>query len=153
MQDEIEEWRPVVGAEGRYEVSSSGRVKSLLGQEAQMLTVSRNRQVALRYKKGEKKANPLVHRLVAEAFLGPQPPGHILYDRTFAKGPVRLSDLSYEPLAKPEPTACQRLEAEARFSVGSRTRGRITHVANTVGITRHQASKIAGTKHRVTTVK
>lgn len=91
MSDEPEEWRPVVGYEGQYEVSSLGRVRSLdreieIYQKNRYLVQRRRgnflklsisavgayRRVTLqRDGKGRLKQ---VHRLVLEAFIGP--PGH-----------------------------------------------------------------------------
>src|SRR5690242_190605 len=80
-----EQWRPVVGYEGAYEVSDHGRVRSLMrevpaGQRGGTRLVpgrllvaplGRNgyRQVTLR------RRTHLVHALVATAFLGERPPG------------------------------------------------------------------------------
>lgn len=82
-----EVWRPVKGAEGLYEVSSWGRVKSL--RMGRMLSATDNghgyKIVALGTKNG-KKQNRYVHRLVADAFLGGIPEGkeinHIDRDRS-----------------------------------------------------------------------
>ena len=81
----IEEWRPVVGYEGLYEVSSLGRVRSL---DRWVRANSGRRRTGVRYftpspsgkSRKYKKVllrNPdkqhLVHRLVLEAFVGPRP--------------------------------------------------------------------------------
>lgn len=69
MQTEI--WKPVVGYEGLYEVSSLGRVKSLKYGREKILKPLKHRdgylQVGLY--KNEKQKRFFVHRLVAEAFL------------------------------------------------------------------------------------
>jgi hypothetical protein len=71
---EIEEWRPIAGYEGKYEVSNYGNVKSLNFRgtdKEQHLSLSTNFSSYLRtvlYKEG-KKHNLFVHRLVAEAFI------------------------------------------------------------------------------------
>lgn len=82
----IEEWRPVVGYEGRYSVSSLGRVKSLERQVRVGHGATRTvRERILR--PGPKASGHLsvalgkgasndVHVLVAAAFLGPRPAGH-----------------------------------------------------------------------------
>lgn len=93
MNDEIEEWRPVVGHEGAYEVSSHGRVKSLArhvrrvskrGLEGTRLTAERilapgqhtSGYVQAHLYVGQRQRIPrLVHALVLEAFVGPRPPG------------------------------------------------------------------------------
>ena len=86
-----EEWRPVQGAQGRYEVSNLGRVKSLKrvvycgtrkGKPAyrtvpeKILKIGLDsdgyHQVLIANKEGEKFKSVKVHQLVAAAFLGEQ---------------------------------------------------------------------------------
>jgi hypothetical protein len=82
-----EQWRPVVGYEGLYEVSDLGRVRSLprvaLRSNGVPYTI---RERVLRPQRNSKHVNvtlykdgvaqtPLVHRLVLAAFVGPCPPG------------------------------------------------------------------------------
>ena len=65
-----EVWKDVKGYEGLYEVSTMGRVKSL--RSGKILKPAKNKNGYLRvdlYKDGKQK-HFLVHRLVAEAFLG-----------------------------------------------------------------------------------
>ena len=79
-----EEWRPVVGLGGWYDVSSHGNVRSWhlnkWGRRdtpkplAQAIHKDGRRQVFLRLP-GEKGVNRKVHTLVAEAFIGPRPTG------------------------------------------------------------------------------
>jgi hypothetical protein len=70
-----DERRPIRGYEGLYEVASSGRVRGLRRNRvlAQATNQTGYRQLNL-YKGGGVK-HFYVHRLVAEAFLGPIPPG------------------------------------------------------------------------------
>ena len=84
----IEEWRPVVGYEGIYEVSNQGRVRTV---ERKVLTKSGwYRTVSARIRKCSVKASghvkvslwrdnremtAHVHTLVAEAFIGARPAG------------------------------------------------------------------------------
>lgn len=74
--DTREEWRAVVGCEGRYEVSSLGRVRSILRDEPYVLTpsvpVGCYPQVALAVARGIRETRT-VHALVLEAFVGPRP--------------------------------------------------------------------------------
>lgn len=67
MTEEI--WRPVVGYEGLYEVSSYGRVRSL--RRGRILTSSINRDgyVRCHIKVNGVSKYYLVHRMVAEAFI------------------------------------------------------------------------------------
>lgn len=92
MSDVIlqENWRPVVGYEGFYEVSDLGRVRRVAGQlptrnpavkrncKSRFKTPSRN-QIDGHYRVnlsvGNKKRKFGVHRLVLEAFVGPCPDG------------------------------------------------------------------------------
>lgn len=84
MSDEVEEWRAVVGFEGRYEVSDLGRVRSLDvltrrgGGGAEDIRPGKVRKLHL-MKSGYQHVNlkrdgvglgQYVHRLVAAAFLG-----------------------------------------------------------------------------------
>jgi hypothetical protein len=73
----VENWKPVAGAAGRYEVSDQGRVKSLVGRKERLLKPgvhprSGHRLVSLAIERGTAKAF-WVHRLVLEAFVGPCP--------------------------------------------------------------------------------
>lgn len=79
---QFEEWRPVVGYEGLYEVSSFGRVRSLdkykkqwrggkifvQGRIMQPKT-KKNGYLGLILSKNGKQKNVLIHRLVAKAFI------------------------------------------------------------------------------------
>lgn len=83
-----EEWRPVVGFEGLYEVSNHGRVRSLArlvparGQadhpvRARMrkLALTANGYLSVSLWKKNKHHGIFVHVLVLEAFTHPRPPG------------------------------------------------------------------------------
>jgi len=78
-----EEWRPVVGCEGRYEVSSRGKVRSvavdgtrLQGKEIKPYTNQRGYlRMDLYLSRGPFK-RVSVHTLIAEAFIGPRPAGY-----------------------------------------------------------------------------
>lgn len=86
--NEVEEWRPVVGYEGLYEVSSHGRVRSLTrlcrgkcdslcrhnGTVLKAKTTRDGHQgISLSRERRYKSTN--VHLLVLEAFVGPRPKG------------------------------------------------------------------------------
>jgi DNA-binding transcriptional regulator YiaG len=87
-----EEWRPVLGFEGWYEVSNLAQVRrgrpgkgTLVGAIIkQSLSLRGRRQVSLS-KDGQHRTLP-VHVIVAHAFIGPKPTGreinHIDYDHT-----------------------------------------------------------------------
>jgi hypothetical protein len=69
-----EEWRPVVGYEGRYEVSSRGRVRGKYGLlKSRISKIGYDR--ARLYRPDAKAVEAFVHGLVASAFIGPRPTG------------------------------------------------------------------------------
>lgn len=91
-----EEWRPVVGYEGQYEVSNLGRVRSLAREVKNGRGVRRLRERILKPRRRNQyghagvvltgQRHRTVHSLVAEAFIGPRPEGlevrHLNGDRT-----------------------------------------------------------------------
>lgn len=85
---QAEEWRPVAGYEGYYEVSSLGRVRALDREKAtprglfrwpaKMLSpfADTNGYLYVNLGRGGKSAKKLaVHAIVLEAFVGPRPDG------------------------------------------------------------------------------
>ena len=67
-----EEWKPIPGYEGKYEVSSYGRVKSYqLDSNGRILSPgnSGNGYKIVILCKDKKRKNYMIHRLVAEAFI------------------------------------------------------------------------------------
>lgn len=81
MNDEAEEWRPVLGWEGLYEVSNHARIRSLRrkGVRGQVLKPQTNRggyQTVNLYDRPYHFKCRTVHSVVAEAFIGPRPTGH-----------------------------------------------------------------------------
>lgn len=71
----IETWKPVVGYEGRYEVSSLGNIRN---KHKKLLKtwLHRNGYVNIQLWKENKQTNLFVHRLVAKAFI-PNPLNHL----------------------------------------------------------------------------
>jgi hypothetical protein len=86
----LEEWRAVVGYEGRYEVSNYGAIRSLCsrryshatdenGEETRLMQPDRHWRGYLRvqlYPSNGCRKWKRVHSLVAEAFIGPRPDPH-----------------------------------------------------------------------------
>lgn len=72
-----EEWRAVPGLEGRYEVSSIGRVRSTAdvfrGGKVLKPVLVRNYEVVNLYGAGGVRHQTKVHRIVCAAFHGPRP--------------------------------------------------------------------------------
>lgn len=77
----IERWLPVIGYEGFYEVSDLGRVKAVARtrpdgrhyREKFLSTFTLSGYIGVSLYRGKKGGPKHVHRLVAEAFLGPCP--------------------------------------------------------------------------------
>lgn len=94
--NEIEIWKPVVGYEGLYEVSSRGKLRRIGPWKWRGKTISPPPRihsdklcadyVTVAVTKDGKRRSRILHRLVAESFLGPIPEGkevnHIDGDRT-----------------------------------------------------------------------
>jgi hypothetical protein len=81
-----EEWKPVVGFEGLYDVSNMGRVRALRfrnGSSDRPLKVPKLKKVQINRHgysrvalyRGGKPSHESVHTLVLEAFVGPKPAG------------------------------------------------------------------------------
>lgn len=83
-----EVWRQIKGCEGAYEISSFGRVKSLKSGKPLIMKpkVESNGYLRISLYNNKKGRSVLVHKLVAEAFLGQRPDGmqvnHIDGDKT-----------------------------------------------------------------------
>lgn len=76
---DTETWRPIAGWVGLYEVSSDGRVRSLprpgcKGRVLRFGTTGNGYLTATFSANGKREART-VHRIVAEAFIGPKPDG------------------------------------------------------------------------------
>lgn len=104
----MEEWRPVVDFEGKYEVSSEGRVRSLTRTWTQ--TTARGAQYSVTktgrcLRPGLSDGYPsvvlgrgntrLVHRLVAEAFIGVRPTGLDIRHKNGDRTDARACNLEY----------------------------------------------------------
>jgi hypothetical protein len=97
-----EEWRTILGTDGRYEVSNLGRVRStsLVGSGGRILKPQPDgkgyfRVVICCKPIGGRNANRRVHQLVAHAFIGPQPEGMEINHINCVKHDNRLVNLEY----------------------------------------------------------
>ncbi len=99
-----EEWRPVVGYEGLYEVSDQGRMRCLPGKQAgkegrgKVAKIARFHRYGHRAhatiltKDGERRRR-MLHTLVLEAFVGPRPSGMLGCHKDDNKDNNRLGNL------------------------------------------------------------
>jgi len=102
-----EEWRPVKGYEGLYEVSNKGRVKSLeryamvrggirVVRERILKCGIRSGYYYVSFSKNSKLKSRDVHELVCKAFLGERPKGHDVCHRDGVKTNNCLENLRYD---------------------------------------------------------
>ena len=96
-----EDWTPVVGFVGKYEVSTAGRVRNvpdrrILKQTSGCGRAKNYKRVMLHnpgYRKGKRHA--YVHHLVAEAWIGPRPEGALACHRNDCGQDNRLANIYY----------------------------------------------------------
>lgn len=109
-----EEWRPVVGWEGWYEVSNLGRVKRVAGGPgvkqpilSPWLAKVGYLVVTLSHGTIPTRKKRYVHQLVAEAFIGPCPPGHEVNHKDTVKLNNPAGNLEYVTSAGNTHHACE----------------------------------------------
>jgi len=99
-----EEWRPIVGFEGVYSVSSFGRIRrdkaafgATVGRILRPNTTSASGRLypCIVLRNGGKSHRRPVHIFVAKAFLGPPMPGHECHHRDHNKMNPALDNLEY----------------------------------------------------------
>ena len=97
----FEEWKAISNYEGFYEVSSLGRVRSLprngTVKRINILTRQLNKRgyPRIQLSKTGLQKTLLVHRLVAQAFLGPCAEGYEVNHKDFDRANNTLSNLEY----------------------------------------------------------
>jgi len=109
MDQSLEEWRPVVGYEGRYEVSSLGRIKSLqrtcstkggshrsVPERILKPAPDGNGYMAVPLAKDGKTNTVRVCRIVMVAFVGPRPEGFVVAHGSKGKLCDSLDNLAYK---------------------------------------------------------
>jgi hypothetical protein len=95
-----EQWRPVVGYEGLYEVSDLGRVRSTrrrgaVGGIAKQFVSNRNGYWVVNLHRPGGHAHRTVHGMVMESFVGPRPAGMDIRHLDGNPQNARLSNLAY----------------------------------------------------------
>jgi hypothetical protein len=145
IPSEIEEWRPVIGYEGVYSVSSFGRVRrDMAGQGTRAGIIRKpyiNPQTGyLVVTLGHLgiKRTFATHQLVAESFLGPCPSGHIVHHKDEDHTNARLSNLEYA-------TQAQNLWV-ARYAPGATSKYRGVYLDRSRGLWMTRL-KVAGKVH------
>ena len=74
----MEVWKPVEGYEGRYEVSSEGRARNVKTGRVLSAPVAKNGYRYFNvYKTAKNRKNLKLNVVIARAFLGKAPPGHV----------------------------------------------------------------------------
>lgn len=166
-----EEWRPVVGFEGLYEVSDMGNVRSLDRQvkmigrwgteevrsyRARQLKTHEcpNGYVRVVLSVSSKLTTRTVHSLVAEAFLGPVPEGQEVRHKNGRANQNRLENLIYGTrsqnrddsrrhgtLACGERIAQSKITADDARAIRA-AKGRMETIADAFGISRSQVRRI-----------
>jgi len=108
--DMEEEWRPVSGHEGNYEISSIGRIKSLgryvknspnnsskrfIHERIMRTIINKYGYQCVVLKKNNRNYCLTIHRIVATAFIGPRPIGLQVNHRDSNRANPRLENLEY----------------------------------------------------------
>lgn len=91
----VEEWRPVVGWERFYEVSSLGRVRRLETRRILKQSPDSSGYPKLMLCDGNRKKCAKVHVLVAEAFLGGRPQGMQVNHKNSNRSDARAENLEW----------------------------------------------------------
>lgn len=87
------DWREVPGTQGKYRISSTGGVNGPHGPMAGFLSADGYRRVNLQLPDGHRQK--VLHKLIAETFIGPQPPGTEVQLLDGDKLNVTLANIAY----------------------------------------------------------
>lgn len=94
-----EEWHDVVGYEGLYQVSNTGKVRSMnyrkSGQSHELSVANSDRYSIVCLTKEGKQQNFTVHSLVASAFIGQRPDGYEVNHKNKNKSDNNVGNLEY----------------------------------------------------------
>lgn len=89
-------WRPVVGYEGRYSVSSTGQVRSELRGNLMAQSLNEDGYAHVKLNKDGHSRLCVVHRLVLIAFVGPAPDGMLCAHNDNDRTNNRLQNLRWD---------------------------------------------------------
>ncbi len=132
-RDGDEEWRAVIGYEGHYEVSSSGRVRSKTGRAVRPRPRGKGYRAVSLSRNGEV-SDRLVQHLVLEAFIGPAGADEEARHANDDRSDNRLANLSWG-------TRAQNMADAARHgTAGVWMKGRSTLTPEQVAEIRHRRS-------------
>jgi len=90
-----EEWRPVIGYEEWYEVSNFGRIRRVHRRLRKISSEATARYPTVTLWRENQGKTYAIHRLVAEAFLGPAPPNCLVHHKNAVRADNRDTNLEY----------------------------------------------------------
>lgn len=102
MTGDVEDWRAVVGFEGRYEVSNLGNVRAIPRRNRRNIKAARPKAIWTGYLyvplrgDGGKDYFKAVHLLVLTAFVGPRPSGLVACHNNGVKTDNRVENLRWD---------------------------------------------------------
>ena len=95
--NQTEQWKPILESEF-YEVSNLGRIRLVTTREIKKPTIGANGAALVNIKLRSSWSVRCVSGLVAGAFLGPRPRGHMVAHKDHDRTNTALSNLHYVPL-------------------------------------------------------
>lgn len=91
----VEEWRPVVGYEGYYQVSNKGRVRNAKTLRVLKTWINNGGAHMVTFSVNKKRKGCTISRLVAAAFIGPCPENSIVLHGKKGRNYHGVDNLSY----------------------------------------------------------
>ena len=97
----IETWKDIEGYNGRYQVDREGRVRRVYASgKTRLMTPfhkkkSRSKGLVVKLTCNGKGKEVILMQIVAKAFLGPIPPGHVAYHKNGCQSDNYVSNIAY----------------------------------------------------------